>query len=101
MMKSETRNAEHEFGTARSTQSRENLLVDGYKLGFGHPGSSRSDFLNGLEPNLPIVEVQTPTAGRLPRPVVYTSTGLNDTIDDIVNSQPCECNTVTLTCSFH
>jgi len=69
----ETRNAEPEIGTDRSSQTRHNLWVDGYGSGFGLPRGSGSGFGLGLEPNRPIFMVRTWTACGLPGPGANTS----------------------------
>jgi hypothetical protein len=70
--KCETRNAEPEIGTDRSSQTRRNTWVDRYGSEFGLPRVSRSGCWPGLELNRPVFAVQTQTAGGLPGPVAYT-----------------------------
>jgi hypothetical protein len=70
--KCETRNAEPENGTDGSSQTRRNPRVDGYGSGLGLPRVCGSGFWTVLEPNRPIFEVQTRTAGGLPGPVANT-----------------------------
>jgi len=70
--KCETRNAEPDIGTDGSNQTRRNPRVNGYGSRFGLPRVSGSGFWMGLEPNRPVLAVQTRTAGRLPRPVANT-----------------------------
>jgi hypothetical protein len=71
--KGQTRNAEPEIETDRSSQTRQNPRVAGYGSGYGPPTVSGLGFWPGLEPNLPVFAVQTWTAGGLPRPVPNTS----------------------------
>jgi len=73
--KCETRNAEPEIGTDRSSQTRRNPRVDGYGSRFGPPRVCGSGFWPVLEPNRPVFAVQTRTAGGLPGPVANTSQG--------------------------
>ena len=70
--KCETRNAEPEIGTDGSSQTRRNLRVDGYGSGFGPPRVCGLGFWPVLEPNRPVVAVQTRTTGGLPGPVANT-----------------------------
>jgi len=74
--KYETWNAEPEIGTSGSSQTRRNPRIDGYRSGFGPPRVSGSGFWTVLEPNRPVLAVQTRTAGGLPRPVANTNCGL-------------------------
>jgi hypothetical protein len=71
--KCETRNAEPEIGTDGSSQTRRNPRVDGYGSGFYPPRVCGSGFWPVLEPNRPVVAVQTRTAGALPGLVANTS----------------------------
>jgi len=67
-----TRNAVQEIGTDGSSQSRQNMWIDGDGSGSGLPRSCGSGFRTVLEPNQPIVPVRTRTAGGLPGPVANT-----------------------------
>jgi len=67
-----TRKPELEIGTDRSSQTRQNLRVDGYGSGFGLPRCSGSGFWTGLEANRTGLAVRTQTAGGLPGPVANT-----------------------------
>ena len=71
-------NAEPEIGTDGSSQTRQNPRIDGYGVGFGPPTVSRCGFSTGLEPNSPVVVVQTRTAGGLPGPVANTTSDEHD-----------------------
>jgi hypothetical protein len=67
--KYDTRNAEPEIGTDRSSQTRGNTRVDGYGSVFGPPKVCGLGFWTSLEPNRPIFAVQSRTAAGLPGPV--------------------------------
>jgi len=71
--KYETRNAEPEIGTDRSSKTRRNPRVDGYGSGFGPPRISGSGFWTVLELNRPVFAGQTRIAGGLPEPVANTT----------------------------
>jgi len=73
----ETRNAEPEIGSDGSSQTRRNRRVDGYWTGFDPSRVSRLGFWPGLEPNRPIFEVRTRTAGGSPEPVANTSSSFS------------------------
>jgi len=64
-----TWNAAPEIEPEQSRQTWQNLLLDGYRSGFGHRKSSGSGLWTGLPPNWPIFPVQTQTAGWLAGPV--------------------------------
>jgi hypothetical protein len=70
--KCETRNADPEIGTDRSSQTWRNPRVDRYRFWCGPPSVCRSGFWTVLEPHWPSVPVQTQTAGGLPGPVANT-----------------------------
>jgi len=61
-----------EIGTQGSSQTGQNLRVDGYGSGFCQPRCSGSGFWTGFEPNRTVVAVRTRTAGGLPGPVANT-----------------------------
>jgi len=64
-----TRKQKLESGTGGSSQTQQNLWVDGYGYWFGLPRSSGSGIWTGLEPNRTIFPVQTQTSGGSPGPV--------------------------------
>jgi len=64
---------EPEIGTDRSSETRQNLRVDGYGSRFGPPRCSGSGFWMGLEPNRTVLAVRTRTAGGLPGPVANSN----------------------------
>jgi len=71
--KCETRNAEPEIRTDGSSQTWRNPQVDGYRSRFGPPRVCGSSLWSVLEPNQPVIAVQTRTAGGLPGPVANTN----------------------------
>ena len=68
-----TRNVEPEIGPDGSSETRQNLRVDGYGAKFGLPRSCGSGFWTVLEPNRTIFPVQTRSAGGFPGPFADTS----------------------------
>ena len=84
--KCETRNAELEIGTDRSSQTRRNPRVDGCGSGFGPPRVCGSGFWTVPEPNRPVFVVQTRTASGLPGPVANTTQGSIES--SVVHTQP-------------
>jgi hypothetical protein len=61
-----TRKIEPEIATDGSSQTRQNLRVDGYVSWFCPPRRGGWDFWTILEPNQIVIEVRTRTAGRSP-----------------------------------
>jgi len=72
---SETQNADLEIGTDSSSQTQQNLQVDGCWSGFGSPRGSRSGCWTGLELDWPVPVVQTRIAGTSPDALVTLDMG--------------------------
>ena len=68
-----TWNTQPEIRPDRSSQTRQNPRVDGYRSGLDPTRLCRSGFWTVEEPNQTIFPVRTWTAGGLPGPVIYTT----------------------------
>jgi len=69
----ETQHAEPEIWTDCSSQTLQNLRVDGQGSGFDPPTVSVLGFGMGLELNQPVFAVQTGTTSGLPEPIANTT----------------------------